>query len=89
MLTFGVPATTIGPGALGRVSTNASVRVIAAAFSLRKKMVNLEMPFCGITAGSNCLPTVGGFATFSLALVGSSFFTPSVVVTPPLGMVLV
>jgi hypothetical protein len=55
---------------------------------LPSTIVSVEVPLGGITAGENCLATVGGVETTSLALVGSSLLAPSNVVTAPAGIVL-
>lgn len=63
--------------------------VSAEAFSLAMKIVRRDVPPGGMTAGANCLATPGGTETITRARVGSSLVTPSEVVTPPAGMVLV
>ena len=52
-------------------------------------MVSVDLPPAGITPGENCLTMLGGVDTISAALLGSALLTPSTVVTPPAGMVLV
>lgn len=59
------------PGAVGKVSVNIALKVTALELLLPSTMVSVEVPFGGITAGENCLLTVGGVETTSLALVGS------------------
>ena len=74
---------------MGRVSVNAELSVTAPELLLPSTMVSVEVPFGTITAGANCLLTVGGVVTMICALVGSSLLTPSKVVTPPAAIVLV
>ena len=88
LLTLGGEATFIEPGACGRLSTSAWLRVIGAELGLFSTMVRRDVPFAGITAGANCLPTLGGVLMITSALVGSSLVTPSLVLTAPVGMVL-
>ena len=74
---------------MGSVSVNAELNVIADELELPRKIVSVEVPLGAITAGANCLLTVGGVDIIILALVGSSLLTPSAVVTAPPAMVLV
>mgnify|MGYP006975284459 FL=1 len=63
--------------------------VAAAALLLFRKIVNRDTVPGAITGGANCLLTDGGVDTSRRARVGSSFTTPSVVVTPPPAIVFV
>ena len=87
--TAGTAATTIWPGALGKVSVNAAASVIALLLGLPKVKVRVEVPLAGITVGEKALLSPTGEDTTSLALVASSLLTPSKVVTPPAGIWLV
>ena len=63
--------------------------LILALLAFPMTIVSVEVPLGGITAGTNCLSTVGGVETTTRAELGSSLVTPSVVVTPPAAIVLV
>ena len=77
MTILGMAATTILPGAVGSVSVKAALSIMDDELLFPKTMVSVEVPFVGITAGENCLLTVGGVVTINCALVGSPLVTPS------------
>src|SRR3982750_2879318 len=76
----GVAVRRIWLGAVGSTSSKSALSVLAVALVLPRTMLRRDTPLGGITAGVNCLPTVGGVETISCALVGSSLLTPSFVV---------
>src|SRR5271169_4293479 len=82
-------ATTTLPGAVGSVSVNTDCSWLTDELALPRKIVRVDVPLGGITAGANCLLTVGGVDIIIFALVGSSLLTPSRVVILPAAMVLV
>ena len=82
-------ATTSAPGTVGKVSVSAAVNVMAVALALPNCSVKTETPPDGTETGVKAFAIVGGLEKVTGAVAGSSFVTPSAVVSAFGGIVLV
>ena len=84
--TAGVVATSTPAGSRSSI---ACASVCAPAFALPSVMVRREVPLGEMVGGTKVFSTVGGWSTRTVAVAGSGLLTPSLLVSPPVGMVLV